>query len=67
MTCESLISCVLIALMFVDFTCSSLLTIPSSVGYEQNPLSLYYCYETEGSAQHLKKCIAEVIFSISHV
>ncbi|XP_022146678.1 uncharacterized protein LOC111015825 [Momordica charantia] len=38
----------------------SLLTIPSSVGYEQNPLSLYYCYETEGSAQHLKKCIAEV-------
>ncbi|XP_022926108.1 uncharacterized protein LOC111433320 [Cucurbita moschata] len=38
----------------------SLLTIPSSVRYEQNPLSLYYCYEIEGSAQQLKKCIAEV-------
>lgn len=37
-----------------------LLTIPTSVGYEQNPLSLYYCYETEDSSQHLKKCIAEV-------
>ncbi|XAR59349.1 hypothetical protein NMG60_11015155 [Bertholletia excelsa] len=37
-----------------------LLTIPSSVGYEQNPLSLYYCYEVEGSAKTLKKCIAEV-------
>ncbi|KAJ0017095.1 hypothetical protein Pint_09951 [Pistacia integerrima] len=30
------------------------------VGYEQNPLSLYYCYEVEGSTQCLKKCIAEV-------
>ncbi|XP_044495023.1 uncharacterized protein LOC123217975 isoform X1 [Mangifera indica] len=37
-----------------------LLTIPRSVGYEQNPLSLYYCYEVEGSTQCLKKCIAEV-------
>ncbi|KAI5670943.1 hypothetical protein M9H77_11307 [Catharanthus roseus] len=37
-----------------------LLTIPPSVGYEQNPLSLYYCYDVEGSSQHLKKCIAEV-------
>ncbi|KAH0755375.1 hypothetical protein KY290_025645 [Solanum tuberosum] len=37
-----------------------LLTIPSSVGYVQNPLSLYYCYDTEGSLQNLKKCIAEV-------
>ncbi|XP_038883201.1 uncharacterized protein LOC120074219 [Benincasa hispida] len=37
-----------------------LLTIPTSVGYVQNPLSLYYCYEIENSAQHLKKCIAEV-------
>ncbi|XP_060179620.1 uncharacterized protein LOC132609580 isoform X2 [Lycium barbarum] len=37
-----------------------LLTIPPSVGYVQNPLSLYYCYDTEGSSQTLKKCIAEV-------
>ncbi|KAK3429948.1 hypothetical protein EUGRSUZ_E01441 [Eucalyptus grandis] len=37
-----------------------LLTIPPSVGYEQNPLSLYYCYNPEGAAQHLHKCIAEV-------
>ncbi|KGN49404.1 uncharacterized protein LOC101204586 isoform X1 [Cucumis sativus] len=38
-----------------------LLTIPASVGYEQNPLSLYYCYQTDqDSAQHLEKCIAEV-------
>ncbi|KAF3449944.1 hypothetical protein FNV43_RR06023 [Rhamnella rubrinervis] len=37
-----------------------LLTVPSSVGYEQNPLSLYYCYDVEGSAQNLSKCIAEV-------
>ncbi|KAJ4977190.1 hypothetical protein NE237_002296 [Protea cynaroides] len=36
------------------------LTIPSSVGYEQNPLSVYYCYDVEGSIQRLKKCIAEV-------
>ncbi|GAB4840640.1 hypothetical protein Ancab_021407 [Ancistrocladus abbreviatus] len=37
-----------------------LLTIPPSVGYEQNPLSLYYCYDLEGSNRSLKKCIAEV-------
>ncbi|KAF9586832.1 hypothetical protein IFM89_039933 [Coptis chinensis] len=37
-----------------------LLTIPPSVGYEQNPLSVYYCYDIEGSAPRLKKCIAEV-------
>ncbi|KAG8634688.1 uncharacterized protein LOC110604557 [Manihot esculenta] len=37
-----------------------LLTIPPSVGYEQNPLSVYYCYDLEGSILHLKKCIAEV-------
>lgn len=37
-----------------------LLTIPPSVGYEQNPLSLYYCYDMDGSARLLKKCIAEV-------
>ncbi|EOY27676.1 Uncharacterized protein TCM_029462 isoform 2 [Theobroma cacao] len=37
-----------------------LLTIPPSVGYEQNPLSLYYCYDLEGSTKLLKKCIAEV-------
>ncbi|KAJ6815675.1 uncharacterized protein M6B38_133550 [Iris pallida] len=34
-----------------------LLTIPASVGYEQNPLSVYYCYDEEDS---LKMCIAEV-------
>ncbi|KAL0352843.1 UNVERIFIED_CONTAM: hypothetical protein Sangu_0865600 [Sesamum angustifolium] len=37
-----------------------LLTIPPSVGYEQNPLSLYYCYDVEGSKRVLRKCIAEV-------
>ncbi|XP_057433020.1 uncharacterized protein LOC130725847 [Lotus japonicus] len=37
-----------------------LLTIPPSVGYEQNPLSVYYCYDVEGSSTRLKKCIAEV-------
>ncbi|KAI4370966.1 hypothetical protein MLD38_019252 [Melastoma candidum] len=37
-----------------------LLTIPPSVGYEQNPLSLYYCYSLKGGTQHLDKCIAEV-------
>ncbi|XP_058728191.1 uncharacterized protein LOC131599972 [Vicia villosa] len=37
-----------------------LLTIPPSVGYEQNPLSVYYCYDVEESATCLKKCIAEV-------
>uniref|UniRef100_A0A803MIT4 Uncharacterized protein n=1 Tax=Chenopodium quinoa TaxID=63459 RepID=A0A803MIT4_CHEQI len=37
-----------------------LLTIPPSVGYEQNPLSLYYCYDQENSSTSLKKCIAEV-------
>ncbi|KAL8227792.1 hypothetical protein R6Q57_015376 [Mikania cordata] len=37
-----------------------LLTIPPSVGYEQNPLSLYYCYDVEGLSRCLKKCIAEV-------
>ncbi|KAK4440176.1 hypothetical protein Salat_0352500 [Sesamum alatum] len=37
-----------------------LLTIPPSVGYEQNPLSLYYCYDVEGSKRTLRKCIAEV-------
>lgn len=37
-----------------------LLTIPPSVGYEQNPLSVYYCYDVEGSTTRLKRCIAEV-------
>ncbi|KAL6546372.1 hypothetical protein OROMI_022093 [Orobanche minor] len=37
-----------------------LLTIPPSVGYEQNPLSLYYCYDVEGTTRTLGKCIAEV-------
>ncbi|XP_050287680.1 uncharacterized protein LOC126726460 isoform X3 [Quercus robur] len=42
-----------------------LLTIPPSVGYVQNPLSVYYCYDVEAEAQAsastqlLKKCIAE--------
>ncbi|KAL1288885.1 hypothetical protein HN51_057346 [Arachis hypogaea] len=37
-----------------------LLTIPPSVGYEQNPLSVYYCYDVEGTSTCLNKCIAEV-------
>ncbi|KAK9707029.1 hypothetical protein RND81_07G168300 [Saponaria officinalis] len=37
-----------------------LLTIPPSVGYEQNPLSVYYCYDFEDSSSRLKKCIAHV-------
>lgn len=37
-----------------------LLTIPTSVGYEQNPLSVYYCYDAEGPTSYLKLCIAEV-------
>lgn len=41
---------------------SLLLTIPQSVGYEQNPLSLYYCYDSDD--QPLQKCIAEVCFSL---
>ncbi|KAG5568345.1 hypothetical protein H5410_064634, partial [Solanum commersonii] len=45
---------------YSSFKSSFLWTIPPSVGYVQNPLSLYYCYDTEGSLQNLKKCIAEV-------
>ncbi|KAE8778378.1 Aspartic proteinase [Hordeum vulgare] len=39
-----------------------LLTVPKSVGYEQNPLSVYYCYDAAAQEQdeHLKMCIAEV-------
>ncbi|GJN10268.1 hypothetical protein PR202_ga28347 [Eleusine coracana subsp. coracana] len=39
-----------------------LLTIPKSVGYEQNPLSIYYCYDSAVQEQEgeLKMCIAEV-------
>lgn len=39
-----------------------LLTIPKSVGYEQNPLSIYYCYDSaeQGEDEKLKMCIAEV-------
>lgn len=39
-----------------------LLTVPKSVGYEQNPLSVYYCYDVAASEQDedLKMCIAEV-------
>uniref|UniRef100_A0A0E0E7J5 DUP1365 proein n=1 Tax=Oryza meridionalis TaxID=40149 RepID=A0A0E0E7J5_9ORYZ len=38
------------------------LTIPKSVGYEQNPLSIYYCYDSaeQGEDEKLKMCIAEV-------
>lgn len=52
----------------VIFGCSFLLTIPPSVGYEQNPLSLYYCYNLEGSSKRLSKCIAQVhifLYSVS--
>ncbi|KAK9151121.1 hypothetical protein Syun_009430 [Stephania yunnanensis] len=38
-----------------------LLTIPASVGYEQNPLSVYYCYDVQ-----LKKCIAEHIDEVTN-
>ncbi|XP_050234266.1 uncharacterized protein LOC126682585 [Mercurialis annua] len=34
-----------------------LLTIPPSVGYQENPLSVYYCYDLE---DNLVNCIAEV-------
>ncbi|VAH52800.1 unnamed protein product [Triticum turgidum subsp. durum] len=39
-----------------------LLTVPKSVGYEQNPLSVYYCYDAAAKEQDedLKMCIAEV-------
>lgn len=40
--------------------CRFLLTIPASVGYEQNPLSVYYCFDVDDSGSHLAKCIAEV-------
>lgn len=43
-----------------------MLTIPESVGYEQNPLSVYYCYEKQAEGgkegEQLKFCIAEVGF-----
>lgn len=35
----------------------ALLTHPRSAGYEQNPISVYYCYGSEGD---LQRCIAEV-------
>nr|POE50001.1 hypothetical protein CFP56_33343 [Quercus suber] len=47
-----------------------LLTIPPSVGYVQNPLSVYYCYDVEAEAQAsaptqlLKKCIAELALNV---
>ncbi|KAG0565517.1 hypothetical protein M758_8G191400 [Ceratodon purpureus] len=34
-----------------------LLTMPTSMGYEQNPLSVYYCYDEQGG---VSQCIAEV-------
>lgn len=34
-----------------------LLTMPTSMGYEQNPLSVYYCYDMQGE---VAQCIAEV-------
>ena len=52
--------------LFFFFGYSLLLKIPPSVGYVQNPLSVYYCYDVEAEAQAsastqlLKKCIAEV-------
>ena len=49
----------------VIFGCSFLLTIPPSVGYEQNPLSLYYCYNLEGSSKRLIKCIGQVLIYIN--
>ncbi|EXC29337.1 hypothetical protein L484_021645 [Morus notabilis] len=44
-----------------------LLTIPESVGYEQNPLSLYYCYDVEDSSKNLNKCIAESVTFCQHL
>lgn len=32
--------------------------MPLSVGYEQNPLSVYYCYDEQGG---VAQCIAEVL------
>mmetsp|Transcript_18057 Transcript_18057/g.32154 ORF Transcript_18057/g.32154 Transcript_18057/m.32154 type:complete len:314 (-) Transcript_18057:162-1103(-) len=37
-----------------------LLTNPISAGYLQNPISVYYCYESADSTTGLKLCIAEV-------
>ncbi|CAM6091574.1 unnamed protein product [Calypogeia fissa] len=41
-----------------------LLCIPKSVGYEQNPISVYYCYDNDAGGPHgsltLSKTIAEV-------
>ena len=34
-----------------------LLTNPKTVGYVQNPISVYYCYQPDRT---LQKCIAEV-------
>lgn len=36
-----------------------LLTVPTSVGYEQNPLSVYYCFDDDDETC-LSVCIAEV-------
>jgi len=55
--------CVGVLKLVICIFCSFFLTIPPSVGYEQNPLSLYYCYDLEDSASSLKKCIAEVILT----
>lgn len=35
-----------------------LLTTPSSLGYTQNPISVYYCYDRSGAV--LERCLAEV-------
>ncbi|CAD6241794.1 unnamed protein product [Miscanthus lutarioriparius] len=37
-------------------------TQPKSVAYEQNPLSIYYCYDSAGQGQdgELRMCNAEV-------
>ena len=34
-----------------------LLTTPVTSGYTQNPISVYYCYSSQGT---LSRCIAEV-------
>ncbi|CAL5412517.1 unnamed protein product [Camellia sinensis] len=43
-----------------------LLTIPPSVGYDNNPLSLYYCYKVEGFTKNLKQCIAKALCQTYH-
>lgn len=37
-----------------------LLTNPASLGYDQNPISVYYCYDGAPGGGALRRCIAEV-------